>query len=160
MAAEVFAGIGALKTAFDIAKGLKELDDAAKRNAAIIDLQQTILGAQSAQQELLRNAEELRSRVHELESWETERQQYVRYQPGPGIFTYAHKDEANGEEGSFPQLCPSCFHNRYKSFLNSETWTPGRCEMLVCRDCGWHAYIHGQASPEHQKIAPKPYRGS
>lgn len=159
MAGEIIAGLGAVKTAFDLARGLKEIDDVAKRNAAVIDLQRAILEAQSAQQDLLNKAEKLEKRVHELESWEEERKQYDRFQPGPGIFTYARRDESNGEEGSFPQLCPSCFHGRFKSFLNSETWNPGRCEMLVCRDCGWHAYVHGMASPEHQKIAPKPYRG-
>jgi hypothetical protein len=35
MVAEVFAGLGALKTAFDIAKGLKDIDDATRRNAAV-----------------------------------------------------------------------------------------------------------------------------
>ncbi len=160
MAGEIFAGLSAVKTAFDLARGLKEIDDAAKRNAAIIDLQQTILEAQSAQQEILGASDKLRDRVQELENWESERQQHVRFQPAPGIFTYAHKEESLGEEGSFPQLCPSCFHNRYKSFLTPETWTPGRCEMLVCRDCGWHAYIQGVAQPEHQKLTPKPYRGS
>jgi hypothetical protein len=29
MVAEVFAGLGALKSAFDIARGIKDLDDAA-----------------------------------------------------------------------------------------------------------------------------------
>jgi hypothetical protein len=43
MVGEVFAGIGALKTAFDIAKGLKDIDDVARRNAAVIELQEKIL---------------------------------------------------------------------------------------------------------------------
>ena len=45
MVGEVFAGIGALKTAFDIAKGLKDIDDATRRNAAVIELQEKILTA-------------------------------------------------------------------------------------------------------------------
>jgi hypothetical protein len=40
MVAEVFAGLGAFKTAFDIAKGLKDIDDATRRNAAVIELQE------------------------------------------------------------------------------------------------------------------------
>ena len=35
MAAEIIAGLGALKTAFDIAKGLKDIDNAVSRNAAV-----------------------------------------------------------------------------------------------------------------------------
>jgi hypothetical protein len=157
--AELFAGIGAFKSAFDIARALKDMDDTAKRNAAVIELQGSILDAQSAQQEMIKRSEQLEKRVKELESWETERERYIRFQPGPGIFTFADKEESNGEEHTFPQLCPSCFHHRQKSFLNTETWNPGRCEVLVCRDCGWLAYVHGSAQPEHQKLAPKPYRG-
>ena len=51
MAAEIFAGVTALKTAFDLARGLKDIDDATRRNEAVIDLQQKILGAQQAQSE-------------------------------------------------------------------------------------------------------------
>jgi hypothetical protein len=46
MVAEVFGGIAALKSAFDIAKGLKDIDDRTHFNAAIIDLQEQILSAQ------------------------------------------------------------------------------------------------------------------
>jgi hypothetical protein len=49
MVAEVFAGLTALKTAVDIARGLKDIDDATRRNAAIIELQEKILAAQSEQ---------------------------------------------------------------------------------------------------------------
>jgi len=34
---------------FDIAKGLKDIDDAARRNAAVIELQERILSAQQSQ---------------------------------------------------------------------------------------------------------------
>ena len=37
MVAEVFAGLSAIKSAFDIAKGLKDIDDATRRNAAVIE---------------------------------------------------------------------------------------------------------------------------
>ena len=40
MVAEIYGGISALKSAFDIAKGLKDIDDAARRNAAVIELQE------------------------------------------------------------------------------------------------------------------------
>jgi hypothetical protein len=39
MVAEVYAGIGAFKAMFDMAKGLKDIHDTTIRNGAIIDLQ-------------------------------------------------------------------------------------------------------------------------
>jgi hypothetical protein len=53
MVAEVLAGLGAFKTMFDMAKALKDINDAAIRNGAVIELQEQILGAQVAQAALL-----------------------------------------------------------------------------------------------------------
>ncbi len=63
MVAEVFAGLSTIKTAFDIAKGLKDIDDVAHRNAAIIELQEKILTAQAAQATLVETVGELKKRV-------------------------------------------------------------------------------------------------
>ena len=76
MVAEVFAGLGALKSAFDIARGIKDLDDAAKRNAAVIDLQQTILTAQQAQAALLEEMDRLKKENAELKEWEVGKDDY------------------------------------------------------------------------------------
>ena len=58
---EAFAGLESLKrAAFDLAKKIKEIDDAARRNAAIIEIQEKISTAQQSQlalMELLSNFE-------------------------------------------------------------------------------------------------------
>jgi uncharacterized protein YlxW (UPF0749 family) len=77
MVAEVFAGIAALKTAFDIAKGLKDIDDAARRNAAVIELQEKILSAQQSQAALVERVHELEKEVAGFDQWETERKRYA-----------------------------------------------------------------------------------
>lgn len=117
MVAEVFAGIGALKTAFDMAKGLKELDDAAKRNAAVIDLQQTILTAQQAQMGLLNEISELKER---LKAADDKRRELDRYEMvdvrGDGRVAYRLKeDAANGEPTHL--ACPVCFKRGEISIL-------------------------------------------
>jgi hypothetical protein len=53
MVGEAIAGLGAIKSAFDLAKGLKDINDAAVRNAAVIELQERILAAQQAQSALV-----------------------------------------------------------------------------------------------------------
>jgi hypothetical protein len=40
MVAEIYGGLSAIKSAFDIAKGLKDIHDATLRNTAIIELQE------------------------------------------------------------------------------------------------------------------------
>jgi hypothetical protein len=83
MVSEVFAGLSSIKAAFDIAKGLKNIDDATRRNAAIIELQEKILSAQAAQAELIEAIGELKSRVAELEAWDAEKQRYELNQKVP-----------------------------------------------------------------------------
>ena len=51
--AETIAGLGAFKSMYDMAKAIKDMNDAAVRNAAVIELQEKILAAQSAQAALL-----------------------------------------------------------------------------------------------------------
>ena len=51
--AETIAGLGAIKTAFDMAKALENIHEAVARDRAVIDLQKEILAAQSAQAALV-----------------------------------------------------------------------------------------------------------
>ncbi len=53
MAAGLIAGLRLFKTMLDTAKGLKDINDAATRNAAVIELQEHILTAREKQTALL-----------------------------------------------------------------------------------------------------------
>jgi hypothetical protein len=65
-----------MKATFNIAKGLKDIDDAPRRNTAIIELQEKILSAQTEQSESIETIGDLKKRVTELETWEAEKQRY------------------------------------------------------------------------------------
>jgi hypothetical protein len=98
MVGEVFAGLGAIKTAFDIAKGLKDIDDAARRNAAVIELQEKILTAQQEQMALVERIGELEEQMRRFKTWEAEKKRYKLTDYGGGTFAYALKpEEAKGE---------------------------------------------------------------
>jgi hypothetical protein len=62
MISEAMMGASALKTAFDMAKGLKDISDATIRNAAVIELQEKILSAQEAQFARVKRVDELEKR--------------------------------------------------------------------------------------------------
>ena len=74
MAAELITGLGIFKSLFDMAKGLKDVNDATIRNGAIIELQETILSAQEQQAALVEHIRELEKEVARFETWETEKQ--------------------------------------------------------------------------------------
>ena len=150
MVGEVFAGIGALKTAFDIAKGLKDIDDATRRNAAVIELQEKILTAQSEQASLIDTVGQLKSRVAELEAWNADKQRYVLSDFGSGLLAYSLKDSmSNGEPPH--HLCAQCYSDNVKSILQTETRFPGRCHVMAWHRCGSDLYLSGAPDPEHSK---------
>ncbi|MGB7101120.1 MAG: hypothetical protein WBD95_20435, partial [Xanthobacteraceae bacterium] len=146
MVGEVFAGLGALKTAFDIAKGLKDIDDAARRNAAVIELQEKILAAREEQSALLDRVGELEEKVASFETWEAEKQRYdlkqlVRDAP---TFAYALKGDAQPPE-TFHCICATCYQNRVKSILQfSRNAFVGSTErILACPVCKTEVHAIG-----------------
>jgi hypothetical protein len=146
MVGEVFAGLGALKTAFDIAKGLKDIDDATRRNAAVIELQEKILAAHEAQSTLLDRISELEEKVASFERWDTEKERYDLKQlvPAAPTFAYALKPEAQPPE-TFHCICASCYQRRIKSILQfSRTLFAGSNErVLSCPVCKTEVHVIG-----------------
>jgi hypothetical protein len=151
MAGEIFAGLTAIKTAFDIARGLKDIDDAARRNAAIIELQEKILDAQSDQAVLIETVGALKARVAELEAWDADKNRYKLSDLGRGMSAYTLKEGM--ENGEPPhQLCATCYNEGHKSIMQTETRNPGRCQVMVCHRCGSDLYITGMRNPEHHAM--------
>jgi hypothetical protein len=150
VAAEVYAGLTSIKAAFDIARGLKDIDDATGRNAAVIELQEKILDAQSEQASLAERVGELKARVSQLESWDADRQRYKLTSLGDGLRAYTLKQEmADGEPDHY--LCAQCYSDKIKSILQTETRVPGRCHVLTCNRCGSDLYLSGAPNPDHFK---------
>jgi len=133
MAAEIIAGLGAIKTAFDLAKGLKEINDTATRNAAVIELQQKILAAQEAQSALIERIRNLEIEIASFETWQTEKDRYKLTDFGAGTFAYLLRPKAaNGEPPH--RLCASCFHEGHKSILQFSAKSEGQ-DWFECFRC-------------------------
>lgn len=158
MVGEVIGGISALKSALDLTRALKDIDDRVKLNEARMELQEKILDAQQAQSALQQKLDELESELRQLKAWDAEKKRYKLTEIKPGILAYTLKDGMeNGEPAH--SLCTSCYQTNAKSILVSAIWNPGRCQVLICNDCGWYGYLQGAADPAHKDQRPKPYRG-
>ena len=145
MVAEVFAGLSAIKSAFDIAKGLKDIDDTARRNAAVIELQEKILSAQQEQSALVERIRELEAQVASFEKWDTEEKRYQLTDFGGNTFAYALKpDAARGEPPH--RICPTCYEKRIKSILQFRFQNARGREMYVCPACK-HEFDFGHPTP-------------
>jgi len=152
MVAEVFAGIGALKTAFDIAKGLKDIDDAARRNAAVIELQEKILSAQQSQSTLIERIRGLEKEVADFKTWETEKQRYELQELPPGVFVRVLKPSMAGSEPTH-RLCAKCYEDSKKSILQSAGKVHGQ-ETLNCHGCGARMVVGVFQAPPPQNARP------
>jgi hypothetical protein len=134
MVAEVFAGVGAIKTAFDIAQGLHKIHDVAARDRAVVDLQKELLAAQQAQSELITRTGELEREVARLKDWEADRARYQLAEIAPGIVAFAVKDGMrNGEP--FHRICANCCAAGRKAYLQQRIRGP-YYDMFKCNSCG------------------------
>jgi uncharacterized coiled-coil DUF342 family protein len=150
MIGEAIAGLGAIKTAFDIAKGLKDIDDATRRNAAVIELQEKILAAQAAQSSLLEQIRELENEVADLKAWGTDKQNYELKSVHPGAFAYALKQSVQTTEPPH-WICATCYQNQKKSILQYFGRAPGdnRTALYKCQrsECGAFIRVHYTKGP-------------
>ena len=132
---ETIAGLSAIKTAFDMTKALKDINDAAIRNAAVIDLQEKILSAREAQTALLERIEDLEAQLDTFKTWAAEKQRYQLRDFGGGTFAFElNPQEANGEP--MHRLCPTCFEKKQKSILQSRGRDAWKRDMFKCNACG------------------------
>jgi Zn finger protein HypA/HybF involved in hydrogenase expression len=134
MVGEALAGISALKAAFDVAKGIKDIDDAVRRNAAVIELQEKILTAQQAQSALIEQVGELEKEVARLKAWDAEKQRYELKTIARGTVAYMLKP---AERGSEPPhwLCATCHGKSKKAFLQNTGMHLQRSSIYMCGEC-------------------------
>jgi hypothetical protein len=157
MVAEVFAGLSAFKTMFDMTKALSDIHDVTTRDRAIVELQKEILAAQAQQSALMTHVGELEKEVARLKAWDADKQRYKLTDVGNGMTTYTLKEGM--ESGEPPHnLCASCYHDHQKEIMQPETRFPGRCEVLVCHRCGSDLYLSGGRQPEHHAMKRTPRR--
>lgn len=148
MVGETFAGLTAIKTAFDLAKGLKDIDDATRRNAAIIDLQEKILTAQREQAEMAQRIGELEAEVARFQVWDAEKSRYGLKDFGGNTFAYELKQaDAAGEP--IHRACPSCFERQKRAILQFRGRNAYSQDMYKCSGCE-QTFEFGPRTPPQQ----------
>jgi hypothetical protein len=147
MVAEVFAGVGAIKTAFDIAQGLHKIHDVAARDRAVVDLQKELLAAQQAQSELITRVTELEKEISSLKNWEADKARYQLAEISSGIFAFAIKDAMrNGEP--FHRICANCCAAGKKVYLQQHI-RGQYYDQFKCSGCGEELGIDKGTPPQN-----------
>ena len=137
-ALKAIAAIGDL--AQSIASG--EIEDTIKSKAdvlarSIMPLQGALFSLHSENRNLHKIKENLEQRIEDLVNWEKDAERYLLHSLAPGAFAYSLKEEHHDTEPHH-YLCPSCFHDKRKSFLHlspdGDKYACSRsdCETEVC----------------------------
>lgn len=134
VAAELATGFSALKSAYEIARGLKDINDRVTLNAAVIDLQEKILSAQESAASAKDRLRELQATIAGYENWEATAARYRLKDFGEG--TFAYELAVNDPDGEPAHLaCPNCFQERKRSILQYNHSGHGR-RHFDCLACG------------------------
>ncbi|MCP4318360.1 MAG: hypothetical protein GY789_20670 [Hyphomicrobiales bacterium] len=123
MVGEVIAGLGAIKAVGETVKSLVNLRDLTKVNEIaiemqkqIMEIQESVLLAQSEKAELTQKIGDLESRLKAVQDWEAEKQRYQLHDFGGGTYAYKLKqDRADGEPPH--RICANCFNAGKKSVM-------------------------------------------
>lgn len=133
--------VTSLKVAADIAVALGNIKTLSEVQAKAIELQQTILSAQSgalaAQSEqftLLQQIRDLKEEVARAKAWDEQKQRYALVPTWQGAVTYALKRERSNSEPPH-WICATCYEGGRKSILNDLTNTPAKGPHTLVLHC-------------------------
>jgi hypothetical protein len=133
-------------------KALKDINDTAIRNAAVIELQEKILSVRDAQTALLDRVSHLEKEVAGFEKWEAEKEEYELQEIFARTFAYSIKEIARGTRP--PHLiCANCYEGRKKSILQRAD-----AAHLICPDCKTRIRFDQAAHPVIER-GPAPRGG-
>lgn len=153
MVEPITTALGSIKAAYEVAKSLIGVRDAVVIQGKVAELlgqiaaaQESTLRSQERESALTRQVHELEQRIAEIETWDREKERYQLTELPPGVFVYAVKEEARGDEPPH-KLCANCFQQKRKSLLNSGETING-LTRLHCPSCGFKGRIgHFRAPP-------------
>jgi hypothetical protein len=150
--AEISAAISSLNATLNIAKAMIGLRDAEAFRAKSIEMQQTIMdaldngiAAREAYTKQLDRVGALEAEVANLKAWDAEKQRYeLKGIGGQGALAYVLKPAARGSETPH-WLCPNCFAQGKKSYLQNAGEMQGRVWVYKCVAC--KAAVGATANP-------------
>lgn len=133
---------GALKDAFDIAKGIKDISDKVALNNAVIELQGKILEAQAAtlssadrERELEEKTTDLKRQLSVYEDWDEIAANYVLMDYGGNTYAYEFVVDPSETSNAPHRACPNCFGQRKKSILQFTLRDPYQRDHYKCHAC-------------------------
>ncbi len=147
MVSEAITGIGIFKSILDMAKGLKDINDATVRNTAIIELQENILAAREQHSALAEHVRDLENEVTGYETWDAEKQRYELTDFGSGTLAYALKPSMSRDEPPH-RICAACYQKGHKSILQFRYQIATKQDKYACPVCRTDVLLGEYSEPQ------------
>jgi len=154
-----------LNAAVNITKAMIDLRDWSTVQSKVIELQRTILEAQSGvfaandeRSALIQRVGDLEKELTALKAWDAEKQRYELREVSPDVLAYVLKaGMENGEP--FQMLCANCYQQGEKSFLQGTQELRMRRRVHVCPRCKAEYEMKYVERPEPPPINRGPLGG-
>jgi hypothetical protein len=133
-AGSISIALTSLKSAGEILKSLNSLRTDSKVRNLVIELQNQILEAQRSALLAQEEQNQIRRELAEVRSWETEAARFRLTEISSGVFVYAVRPEAKGDEPDH-WLCPICFSHKKKAILQWSNTDGLNKKTFHCQGC-------------------------
>lgn len=138
-----------IKTVLKVSKDIDVQTQVSELYQQIINLQGTILGAQSQYDEQAENVRQLKNELLKRDNWNAEAKRYQLQTLENGTHVYSLRPEC--QETDPPHwLCPNCFNKGKKSILQREI----SGSSYGCHDCGGKNYTDRERPDGKQPPLP------
>ncbi len=137
--ATITAGLGSLKTAFELTSAISNLRDETLIKGKVVELQSAILAAQASAMDqhsltraLMDEIDSVKKKYAELESSIAQLEKYDLKNYGGETFAYEFK----GDEKTPPhKICPTCHSNGKKSIIQFKSTNYQNRKFYICNNC-------------------------
>ncbi len=149
--------VSTLQSAYNLAKGIADLNEAhaikvqiGELQAQILSAQESALRSQERETALTRQVHEIEQHIAHMEKWESEKERYDLTEITDGVFAFVLKEP---ERGSGPAhcMCANCFNEGHPVILQTETRQPYHTKFMICHRCGSEIVTEGMRLPEHSQ---------
>ena len=148
----VGAAIAAVKNVVDLVGKLVDRvpgetrEVISKLYGSVLDVQQQLLTAQAREYDLLSRCRGLEEEVAHAKDWQAETSRYVLRSVDGGV---VREQTPNHASGGMPShwLCPNCFEERKKSYLQKDPKSVASMHFWKCPRCSTAVMVDQDTAP-------------
>jgi hypothetical protein len=156
------SALSSIKTAYDIAKGVRALEVSTEVRLAITDMLDKLMDAKmeaheafDREQALVQQVRDLEAAIGHLKKQTADLENYEPHKFYPGVTAYMLKSELQASAHPH-KLCANCYSKGQKSELNPTAKVERRYRQHLCPSCKTEYFMGIEMDPDGPPEQPKP----